>query len=140
MSLTKEGLKAPPVSTTKVSVPEFGDAEHAYLRMLSIKGREDWERWCQEVGENGLSSAMDKFGGWRGYLLARTLCDEQGTLLFDDPAEAIEVIGDCPAGVMDRLYDEAIAFNGLSPDDADELEGDDDQAGNSEAAPSGDSP
>ena len=140
MSLSKEGFRAAPSKTVKVSTPELGGDEHVYLRILSIRGREDWERWCQEVGEHGLSAAMDKFGGWRGYLLARTLCDESGELVFEDPAEGIEIIGGCPAGVMDRLYDEAIAFNGLSPDDADELEGDDDQMGNSEAAQSDDSP
>lgn len=140
MALTKEGLKNPPVSTVRVSAPELGGDQHVYLRMLSIKGREDWERWCQEVGEHGLSSAMEKFGGWRGYLLARTMCDKFGILLFDDPAEGIEVIGGCPSGVMDRLYDEAISFNGLSTDDKEELEEDGGQGGNSEAAPSDDSP
>ena len=139
MALTRERLENPPVATTKVSVPEFGDDEHAYLRKLSLKGREDWECWSQGAqgveGEGlNLAKVIADFGGWRGYLLARTLCDEQGVLLFDDPAEAVEVLGGCPASVMDRLYDEAVAFNALGPDDLEELEG------NSEVAPSEDSP
>lgn len=139
MALTRERFENPPVATTKVSVPEFGENEHAYLRKLDLKGREDWECWSQaakadDSEEAALAKVIAEYGGWRGYLLARTLCDEQGVLLFDDPVEALEVLGGCPAGVMDRLYDEAVAFNALGSDDLEEL------AGNSEAAPSDDSP
>lgn len=141
MGLTKEDLKAVPIATVKVSTPELGgeaDA-HVHLRKLSLKGREDWECWAQAAkadNEDGidLAAVIDAHGGWRGYLLARTLCDERGMLLFDDPTEAIEVLGACPGEVMDRLYDEAVAFNGLTPEAVEELEG------NSPAAPSDDSP
>lgn len=140
MGLTKEDLKAVPVQTVKVSTPELGAADaHVYLRKLSLKGREDWECWAQtaQVGDDGeadLKAVMSEYGGWRGYLLARTLCDASGVLLFDDSAEAMEVLGACPGEVMDRLFDEAVEFNKLTPEALKELEG------NSEAAPSDDSP
>lgn len=123
MTLTKDDFRRAKVATTKVDAPEIGGDGHAYLRRLTLKGREDWEQWSLEAQENGAASAIREFGGWRGYLLARTLCDEGGKLIFDDPDEALEILGECDSGAMDRLYDEAVAFNRLGPDVVRELEG-----------------
>jgi len=133
MSITKEALRSARVSTLKLDAPELGSDGHVFVRKMSVKGREDWEIWCNEAQNKGIAATLAKYG-FRGYLLARTLCDENGVLLFDDPAEGLEVINSCPADVMDRLYDEALRFNGLSKEAQEELEG------NSQGVPSADSP
>lgn len=129
MGLTAEEFRSVRIPTLKVDVPELGGDGHTFIRKLSLKGREDWERW-QVAAQNAdapegvdLARAIEKFGGWRGYLLARTLSDEDGVLLFADPDEGLEVLGACPADVMDRVYDQAIAFCGLSKEAEEELEG-----------------
>lgn len=134
MALTKEAIiKGAAVEVIEVSAPELGGDGIAFLRKLSIKAREDWECWSIEAGENGLPGAIEKFGGFRCYLLVRTICDAQGKLLFDDADEGVRILQDCDGACIDRLYDSAVEWCGLSQEAVDEL------AGNSEADPSDDS-
>lgn len=135
MSLTAEQLKAAPVLTEKVMTPELGGDGHVYVRELSLRGREDWERWSarartEDDDHPDLNGVIEEFGGWRGYLLARALSDEQGVLLFSDPDKALEVLGDCPHAVMERVYQKAVELNTFD---------DEDLEGNSPDAPSDDS-
>jgi len=134
MSITAEDLKRRKVECIKVDALELGGDGHVFIRRLSLKAREDWERWAQCAQEQGIGEAMLKFGGWRGYLLVRTLCDEDGVLLFDNPEDGLVLLNACDAMAMDRLYDEAIAYSGLNAEAVEELEG------NSESGPSDDSP
>ena len=135
MGLTKEEFAAvPKCAPLKVDVPEFGGDGHTYLRRLSIGAREKWECWLLEAQEHGMAGAMKKFGGFRTYLLAHTLCDEHGSLIFDDPEEGVKILRELDGEAMDRLYDQAHAFCGLDKEAREELEG------NLKAAPSDDSP
>jgi len=131
MSITKDTLRSVAIETSKLDAPELGGDGHIFIRKLSVKGREDWEQWCDEAQRNGVGAAIAKYG-FRAYLLARTLCDEFGVLLFEDPAEGVTVISECPADVMDRIYDAAVAFNNLTKEAQEELEG------NSQSGPSDD--
>ena len=135
MGLTKAQIEAAPsAKPKKLSAPELGGDGHVFVRRMSIGAREDWECWQLEAQENGLSGAIKKFGGFRTFLLVRSLCDENGVLIFDDPVEGVRILRLKDDAVIDRLYDEAIDFCGLTPQAQKELEG------NSPAAPSEDSP
>ena len=81
-----------------------------------------------------MAGAIKKFGGFRTYLLVHTLCDEHGALVFDDPVEGVVILRELDGEVIDRVYDQAHEFCRLDKEAREDLEG------NSEAAPSEDSP
>jgi len=133
MPLTKESFAGAKLQVLKVDAPEFGGDGHVYLRKLSVRHREDWECWVDDYQNLGASKCFEKYHGFRAFLLARTLCDESGTLLFADVDEGVNILNECAASSIDRLYDQAVAFNALDKAAVEELEG------NSKGAPSGDS-
>lgn len=111
MAATKESIRAA-VEAARTNpdieqrdVPELGGL--TYVRGLTGKQRDVWEQWCV-VGE-GKNKHLKNV---RGKLLARTLCDEQGTRLMAD-VDA-EWLGDLPGAIISPLYDIAARLSGIS--------------------------
>lgn len=114
MSLTKSDLIAPPethvVDVPGVGVVCFREATGETFDMIS----------------DGKSQIEEK--GMLARIVAATVCDENGVLIFTSPSEANKV----PLKRLKPLAEAAIAHCGIAPEDADEL------LGNSEATtPSG---
>lgn len=98
----------------------FGKDACLYVRSMTGQDRSDYEkRWA------GRKASKDP-GAFRWDMLVRTVCNEQGDLLFSD-ADGPSVMGQ-DAGPTEKLFEAGCRLNGLREEDVEEL------AGNSEAA------
>lgn len=103
MGLTKEQiLAASDVTIKTVDVPEWGGS--VAVRSVSAKGRAVFENIFTEWGKGNIELAYPK-------ILALTLCDEQGNLLFSE-SEA-EALGNKNGTVAGRLVKAAFEINGI---------------------------
>jgi hypothetical protein len=110
MGITKEEiLAADDLPKVEVKVPEWGAGKVALLRMMTSGERDAWEI------ASGAAAGIDKIGSAmqnaRARLVAFTLCDESGNLLFTE-AE-VEALGKKSQVVLNRLADAAFKLNKL---------------------------
>jgi hypothetical protein len=95
-----------------VDVPEWGDT--VILASMSGSARDDWEMWVTQARKDGT------FRNVRARLLAACLVDDQGARLFASDADVV-ALGEKNGRVLDRLFDIARSFNGLSDGDIEAL-------------------
>jgi hypothetical protein len=94
-----------------VFVPEWGGT--VYVRNLNGKGRDAFEGSRIRIKENNKVEMVHD--NTRARLLALTVCDEAGTLVFSE--EDIEALGEKNAATLDKLFDVAQRLSGLRPQD-----------------------
>lgn len=94
-----------------VYVPEWGGT--VYVRSLSGAGLDEFQG--SRVRLNTQNKAELVYENTRAKLLSKTLCDEQGMLLFSDAD--VQKLGEKNAGALDRIYEVAQRMNGMRPDD-----------------------
>lgn len=87
-----------------------------YVRNLSGKGRDRFEGSRIRIKENNKVEMVHD--NTRARLLADTICDELGTLLFSE--EDIEALGEKNASDLDKLFDVAQRLSGLRPQDVEQ--------------------
>ena len=98
--------------TKKVPVPEWGG--FVLIRQLSVQEREAVERIYDE---------QKSFNALMAVYVAGSLVDSNGALLYSP--EEVDVLRQKSADVVNRIYDECTAFNGV------------DSKGNGEGSPTG---
>jgi hypothetical protein len=106
-----------------VYVPEWGGT--VYVRNLNGKGRDAFEGSRIRIKENNKVEMIHD--NTRARLLALTVCDEKGVLLFS--TEDIEALGEKNAATLDKLFEVAQRLAGLRAQDVEE------KVKNSAAAP-----
>ena len=115
MSLSKEQILAcTDVVTQKVEVPEWNG--HVYIRMMTAKGRDEFETMAIRSQVDDPTRADVK--GLRSLLVVLTLCDQAGDLLFSK--KDIGIIEQKSASALDRIILEAQKLNGLNPEAVEE--------------------
>ena len=114
--LTKESIfAADDITTRRVEVPEWNG--HVFVRAMTGTARDAWEDEAyQDDGDKVIVLRQNA----RARLLAGTLCDEQGNLLFG-PAD-IDALGAKSIIPLDRLFEIAMGMNALRQGDVDDLE------------------
>lgn len=111
-SLTRDQiLGAIDLHIEAVFVPEWGGT--VYVRNLNGKGRDSFEGSRIRIKENNKVEMIHD--NTRARLLALTLCDESGTLLFSE--EDITALGEKNASTLDMLFDVAQRLAGLRQQD-----------------------
>lgn len=116
MSLTREQIeKADDLTREKVSVPEW-EGGHVYVRVLESGHRDELEEITQ--GADGKPGDTKNF---RARLASRTLCDDKGTLLFDEVDTGIAVLSRKSSLALDRVFEKALTLNKMGPGDVEEL-------------------
>lgn len=109
-------LAAPEASVTfeDVEVPEWGGA----VRVKALNGaeRDRFEASLSELKGKKIRLKMDNV---RARLVAKTVIDEQGQLLFKP--QDVEVLGKKSAAALDRVFSVAQRLAGLRDEDLEEL-------------------
>ena len=114
MPLTREQIDAATdAKIIKVAVPELGG--DVCIRLMSVGDRDSYELKLLE----GDGKAIPDF---RSELLARTLCDEKGNLLYpgDDGVAALKKRS---SDVMHRLWQSALKHNALTEEEIKKIAG-----------------
>ena len=116
-ALTREDiLGADDLRREPVPVPEWGGT--VYVRTMTGRERDARETMAF-ISEDGKVRANED--NVRARLVALTVCDDTGELLFG--LDDIEEIGKKSAPVLDRLYSAASRVNAVSVADIEELAG-----------------
>lgn len=93
----------------RVDVPEWGGYLH--VRQMTADEREQYDRSLFDDDGNPVRR------GWRAKLVAATVCDEAGRLLFS--IDQAELLGRKSQGAILRVYKAAARMNKLRAEDAD---------------------
>jgi len=110
--LTKEQiLSANDLDVEKMSIPEWGG--DVYIRPLSSRDRDRWE------SQVATTTGKITYDNLRAKLVARSICDEQGNLLFSD--SDVEALGNKSAAAMQRIFNRLLEINTITDEDIDEL-------------------
>ena len=110
-SLTREQiLAAIDQKIEAVAVPEWNGT--VYVRNLTGKARDRFERSRFKLVGKEVEVIHENT---RASLLAASLCNEQGLLLFTEAD--IEALGEKNGAVLDRLFDVAQRLSGLRKED-----------------------
>jgi len=111
MGLTRDQiLSVSDLTIEAVEVPEWGGT--VYVRNLPGRLRDKFDASRYRLQGNKVEVIHENT---RATLLALSLCDEHGTLLFTE--QDIEALGEKSAGVLDRLFDIAQRLSSLRPKD-----------------------
>jgi hypothetical protein len=116
MTLTREQiLEAPDIKREKVNVPEWGG--DIYVKGLSGIANEEFQESIIEMKEDGKRKVSYKY--MRAKLLALTICDENGNLLFSEAD--IEALDNKSSYVLSLIYEKAQQLSGLTKGDIENL-------------------
>jgi hypothetical protein len=116
MTLTREQiLEANDIQKEKVNVPEWGG--DIYVKGLSGIANEEFQESIIEIKEDGKRKVTYKY--MRAKLLALTICDETGKLLFSEAD--IKALDDKSSYVLSILYEIAQRLSGLTKGDIENL-------------------
>jgi hypothetical protein len=96
----KEKLLALKPKIEKVDVPEVGTV---WVRGMTAIELDQW------VANHAKTDSRDHY---HAFLIARTLCDENGKRLFTD--EELKKVSTLPSQVADRLWDIAARLSGIT--------------------------
>ena len=99
----------------EVPVPVWGDGASVWLRMISAAERDRYFLMTRK-GDT-FEANPDNF---RAKLLVFAICDEEGKRLFAD--DEAELLGRKCGDAINLLFGEASKINGLTRNDADEVE------------------
>lgn len=114
MPLTREQIDAATdAKIIKVAVPELGG--DVCIRLMSVGDRDSYELKLLE----GDGKAIPDF---RSELLARTLCDEKGALLYPGE-EGVAALKRRSSDVMHRLWQSALKHNALTEEEIKKIAG-----------------
>jgi hypothetical protein len=112
MALSKAAiLAADDKKMVEVNVPEWGGTVN--VRVMSGTERDRFE--AEFVGDK---KSVDMV---RAKLVAKCLCDEDGTRLFTE--QEIPELGEKSAAVLDRLFSTCMKLNRFTKDDVEEMAG-----------------
>ena len=112
--LTREQiLAATDIKIEAVDVPEWGGV--VYVRNLKGRARDKFEGSRFRMKGDKVEILHDNT---RANLLALSLCDEQGTLIFTE-ADIVE-LGEKNAAVLDRCFEVAQRLSALRPKDVED--------------------
>ncbi len=94
-----------------------------YIKRLSAKERDSWEGICLEIGECLKKNEYSKWGelSVKATLVCFSLCDESGQKIFPD-VEDIPKINEKSGSILDKIAEEAQAYNEITEKDLDEME------------------
>jgi len=100
-------------------VDVFGDKGPAYVKRMTGGERDDYTALITEIKEDG--SVERKPQHYRAKLIACTLCDADGNLLFNpQDANHIKQIGQLKDGDLRKLYTKTQEVNALREEDEEE--------------------
>ncbi len=109
---------APTLNPARVELPELGDSAFVYVMAHTADQRDQIEsEWLPRREKKELV-------GWRAFMAARVVCDENNNPLFA-PAQYDETaakFANYPATVCDRIVTVYNKLNGVSEEDQRELE------------------
>lgn len=115
MYLTREQiLNSNDIQTEVVDVPEWGGK--VLIRGLSGAERDSFEASVYDFKGR---TPQAKFDNLRAKLVARSIVDEEGKLVFT-PAD-IDALGGKSASALDRVFTAAQRLSRISSDDVEEL-------------------
>jgi hypothetical protein len=100
----------------EVHVPEWG--EDAYVIVKSLSGRER-DRFEASIMNFDGRNAKPVYENMRAKLVAMTVVDEQGNLLFSE--KDVDKIGQKSGRAIDRIFGVAQRLSGISDGDMEEL-------------------
>jgi len=112
------------VKTCKVEPVECPEIESGvvYVRGVTAAQKGRYEKALYTLGRDGKPKIVDReLERVRLRLCVMTICDENGTLLFNETDEDMAAIGEMPASVIDRIFDVAQRLSGMTDEDVDEL-------------------
>ena len=116
--LTSEEL---PLRAVQVCTPELGAESFVFVAELSADERDELEElWAEKKKEYEDETQI----GFRAWVVAYCLCDDQRKRLFDEDkiADAAAALGRKAAKPMARIFNTACRINGLLKSDVDTLE------------------
>jgi hypothetical protein len=112
----------------KVTVPEWGEVNgvapqdaHVYIRTLTADQRDEFISTCID---SRTGSVVRNVQSITARLLAVTVCDSEGTLLFPSFAQAVKVFGERSSAACDRLFGVAIELNALTEEELQKIAAD----------------
>jgi len=116
-TLTRENiLQVKDITTELVEVPEWGGS--VYVRGMSAIERDNFEGSIVKIKGKGQSVDMSNI---RAKLAAKTICDEDGNLLFTDAD--IKELGKKSAAALQRVFEVAQRLSRIGDEDVTELAG-----------------
>lgn len=114
-ALTKEQiLGASDIQIKKVEIPEWNG--FVFVKGMTAKERDDFE--ASIIRMNGKVRKVD-MRDLRAKLVSKSICDEDGKLLFDE--KDIKELGEKSASAVQRIFTVAQELSGLTDEDAEEL-------------------
>lgn len=114
MALSREQiLEAQDLTIEEVQVPEWGGS--VYVRSLSGKGRDKFDASRFKLVNNRVEMIHENT---RAVLLALSLCDQDGGLLFSEAD--VKALGEKSASALDRVFEVAQRLSGLRAKDMEE--------------------
>ncbi|MDT8389438.1 MAG: hypothetical protein RRC34_02905 [Lentisphaeria bacterium] len=116
--LTREQLMAaakPRIETVKV--PGLGEVG---VRIMPGSAREKFESFC--ISKQDKNGNMKDVNGVKPKLLALTLVDADGKLMFDDSPRDRDVINSLPSNIIEPLFAKADAMNRTGAKGAEDAE------------------
>lgn len=111
-----EILGASDIKRELVQVPEWGEDAAVWVRSLTAKERDDYER-SMIVYQNGKNKP--DLSQARAKLAAAAICDENGVRLFTDAD--VKALGDKSASALQRVFEVAQRLSGITGEDVEEL-------------------
>ena len=103
----------------KIEKVDFDDGDFVYVRQMSGRGKEHWERSIlKEVrDENGTLKDYERnLEDLRAKLAVCTVCDEKGTLLLK-PEDYAVLSQNMGVDRLEKIADKAAELNGIRPED-----------------------
>jgi hypothetical protein len=112
-------LEASDITTETLDVPEWNGA----VRIRGLTG-DQRDRYEQSIVTMRGNRVLPKFAGARARLVALSVVDEHGKLLFTEAD--VQALGAKSAAGLQRVYDAARKLSGLTEEDVEELVGNSD--------------
>jgi len=110
----------------KIAKVELGDGDYVFVREMSGRERDAWEaKMLEGIPAEKLDAITtgnmgDGLKDFRASLAVRTVCDEQGVLIFK-PEDVAELSMNMGAGKLQKIAMEATRLNGISKKAQDDL-------------------
>jgi hypothetical protein len=124
--LTKQDFIDRKPVVKKVEIPEWND--FVYIKKISAKERVQLVKNSTKVEGKEVSLDQDNFMNTIVQTVQVVLCDEKGVRLFDDSIEDFDMLNEKEGAILERLFDEITAFNGMG------IEAENEALGNSETS------
>lgn len=109
-------LKPDELRIEQVKTPEWGGV--VCVRELRADERDKMECGWVAIKER---NATDSPIGYRAFVVASTVCDASGQMLFVEPEKVYEQLGRKGAAAISRLFNVACRLNLLTKEDEEEL-------------------